>query len=349
MVYFCHSWITCYNTFEFNAHGWQRLLITPAWGGVWIFLVIGGYLAAYGFCGGKYDLTLGGVLLYYKNRVVKILIPTWIFISLEFLLIYQDKMITWTDAFRFLTCTFNGEGSPVDGIGATWYVFIVMWLYFLTPLFIYFLNKLGERTSINEFRICLIALFVVCFLGGLYRVVSFFFLDWYNWTYANVLGCVDLFIAGIITFRMTNCLPILSVSMVKKLRLCVILMLCILIVACSDFGSLIPIGSALYQYIWPSAYLILSSTLLFLYAYKTESTQNTLKTNAKCFVDFISPYSFAYYLWHSSILMYISAIVKISNNNTRFLATIALGILVTSYISFLMTKMNNGIIKTLLK
>ena len=258
-------------------------------------------------------------------------------------------MITWADAFRFLTCTFNGDGSPLPGIGATWYVFIVMWLYLLTPLFLSILNKIEKLRSINDFKFCLTALFVVCFLGGLYRVTSFFFLDWYNWTYANVLGCMDLFVAGIITFRMTHCLPTLSMSMVKKLRHCVMLLLCILMLCCSEFVSFRPLGSALYQYIGPSAYLILSCALLSLYAYKTESAQSTLKTNAKCFVDVISPYSFAYYLWHSSILMYVAAIAKISNDNTRFLVTIVLGILVTSYISFLMTKMNNGIIKALLK
>lgn len=350
MVFFCHSWITCYNTFDFNAHGWQRLLIAPAWGGVWIFLVIGGYLAAYGFYGGKYNLTAGGILSYYKNRIVKILVPTWVFISLEFMLIYQDRMITWTDVFKFLTCTFNGDSVPVPGIGATWYVFIVMWLYFLTPIFIFLFEKLRRQIVVSDFKLCLTALFVVCFLGGLYRVASFFFLDWYNWTYANVLGCMDLFVAGLITYRMNSCLPNLSMVVVKRLRLCLILMFCVLIGACSDFGSLIqPFGNALYKYVWPSAYLSLSCALLFLYAYKTEEKRSTFLKKLEISINVISPYTFAYYLWHSSILMYVVALVNISNGDTRFIVTIIMGILVTSYISFLMTKMNNGIIKTLLR
>ena len=60
MVFFCHSWIVCYETFGYTIHGLYRIFITPAWGGVWIFLVVGGYLAGYGFYGGKYSLDWGG-------------------------------------------------------------------------------------------------------------------------------------------------------------------------------------------------------------------------------------------------------------------------------------------------
>lgn len=347
LVFFCHSWITCYNAFAYNAYGWCRLMITPAWGGVWIFLVISGYLAAYGFSG-KYEMNMEGVIKYYKNRIVKILIPTWVFISIVYLLIHQDKMITWDAVIRFLTCTFNGEGSPVSGIGATWYIFIVMWLYLLTPVILILLNRIEKIYGRYTFGLYLTILLSVCLLGCIYRVVTYFYLDWYEWTYANVLGCVDLFVAGMISFKMSRCFPQLSNKLVQRLRVCVVLMLINLIVICADFGSLIPLGNLLYRYIWPSAYLILSCLLLLLYAYKTEDVRSLISVRMAKLVNLIAPYTFAYYLWHSSLLLYVVDKLNISDDNMHFILTMVVGFVVSSYMAFLMTKMNNGIVKSLL-
>ena len=56
LVFFCHSTIIAKECFEFKLHGLMRLLNTPAWGGVWMFLAIGGFLAAYGFDQKKYTI-----------------------------------------------------------------------------------------------------------------------------------------------------------------------------------------------------------------------------------------------------------------------------------------------------
>lgn len=71
MVYFCHSWIVCFETYDYLVHGLYRIFITPAWAGVWIFLVVGGFLAAYGFCGGKYSLDVGGGKKVLQGKVGK--------------------------------------------------------------------------------------------------------------------------------------------------------------------------------------------------------------------------------------------------------------------------------------
>ena len=54
LVYFCHSWIVCKESFDYEVHGLYLAFITPAWAGVWIFLVVGGFLAAHGFFGRRY-------------------------------------------------------------------------------------------------------------------------------------------------------------------------------------------------------------------------------------------------------------------------------------------------------
>ena len=63
MVFFCHSWIVCLESFNYQIHGFYRVFITPAWAGVWIFLVVGGFLAAHGFYSGKYTLDGGGKIV----------------------------------------------------------------------------------------------------------------------------------------------------------------------------------------------------------------------------------------------------------------------------------------------
>jgi len=353
MVFFCHSNIVCQETFNYEVHDWYRLFVTPAWGGVWIFLIISGYLAAFSFYGGKYDLTLGGVINYYKGRIVKILIPTWVFITLELFLIYQNKMIGLGEVVSILTCAnygWDSDGISCPGVGASWYVFFVMCLYILTPLFIVLLNRLESLIKDYDFRFYLVILGAVVFLGAFYRIVTFFYLDWYRWTYANLLGCMDLFVAGLISFRMNHCLPNISIKLIKKLRYCATLLCSFLIVACLDFGSFFPpYGTLLYMYIWPSAYLILFCSLLVLFAYKTGIVKSSFSNKILGFTNILVPYSFAFYLWHSSVLMYVANHVKLVNDDSRFLVTILVGILVTSYISILMTKMNNGIISSLLK
>lgn len=348
MVFFCHSWVVSFDTFDFRPHGWVHLLVLPAWAGVWLFLIIGGYLAGYGFYGGKYSMNLEGVAKYFKNRVVKILIPTWVFISLEYILIYQEETITWDRILGCLTCTFYGNSSSVPGIGATWYVYIVMWLYFLTPIFIGILKLLEKVFGITNFSFYFFILLIVCVLGCAYRITTYFYLDWYKYTYANILGCLDLFVAGIITYKLTSLLPNMSNESIRILRFWVILLLIVLICICSDFGFLLPYGELLYRYIWPSAFLLITCILLILYGYKTNDDKRAVFYKMKKVVNNVAPYTFAFYLWHSSMLMYVAVHLNIVDGNRHFFMTMIGGFLISSYMAYLMTKMNNGIIKSLL-
>ena len=91
MVFFCHSTIVANDTFGLQLEGLQRLIITPAWGGVWIFLVMGGFLAAYGFDSQKYEMNKEGILKYYRGRFIKVLLPTWIFLSLVYIFTMKES------------------------------------------------------------------------------------------------------------------------------------------------------------------------------------------------------------------------------------------------------------------
>lgn len=49
---------------------WTIVFYMPAWGGVWIFFALSGYLSGIGFVYGRYDISLGGgkEILYSKIK-----------------------------------------------------------------------------------------------------------------------------------------------------------------------------------------------------------------------------------------------------------------------------------------
>lgn len=62
-------------------------------------------------------------------------------------------------------------------------------------------------------------------------------------------------------------------------------------------------------------------------------------------MNILSGYSFMFYLWHSPILAILANNISIEDDFVKYLTVMLLGIIVTSYISFLMTKMNTSIIR----
>ena len=172
LVFFCHSTIIANECFGFELHGLERLINTPAWGGVWVFLAIGGFLAAYGFDQGKYSLDKNGIMTYYKGRIVKVLIPTYVFLSLMYIFNMQEAQVKWITILKWLTCTFQGGGAGIKYVGASWYVFILMWLYLLTPVLLKWLclfekkHKGRERMSYLRLLVLLCGIGVVFRLGG---------------------------------------------------------------------------------------------------------------------------------------------------------------------------------------
>ena len=170
LVFLCHSTIVAEESFGIKWEGLSRLIITPAWGGVWIFLVIGGFLAAYGFDSQKYSLNKEGILKYYKGRFVKVLLPTWVFLTLMYVFNMQESNMKLTTLLRYLTCTHNGSGDAgIMRVGASWYVFIIMWLYLLVPLLLKGLYWFETKYKGHEYKGYLGLLAVLCGVGVLWR------------------------------------------------------------------------------------------------------------------------------------------------------------------------------------
>lgn len=135
LVFVCHCGIVCNKSFGFElSDNWQILFKTPAWGGVFIFFVISGFLASKSFSSGLFGNRGAYIRIFLKKKFLNIYVPCIIFISLVYILTDPEGKLTWTFLLKILTCTFNGTGGGIKYIGASWYVFVLMWLYVLTPI-----------------------------------------------------------------------------------------------------------------------------------------------------------------------------------------------------------------------
>lgn len=284
--------------------------------------------------------SMGGAkfLQFYKNKVKKILLPCFIFISLVYLLIEPTAHIDFLFLLKLLTCTFNGTGSPIHHIGATWYVFVLMWLFALCPFIYKMLNYIVNKYQ-GQMDHLLSRLFVaISVCGFTYRILGRFWgLEWYSCIYASVVGNLDLFIGGMIVARMPQLEANISLAKIKKM---LFLALTILIVLCSGmyyYGEKdMPIFLSIYRYITPSIFLTLTSFILWI-------TRN--ETHKTSIVNILAPYTFEFYLWHSVVYSLIAKIIMVENNFVRYLLVLFGGIVITSYLAFIMTKMNAGIYK----
>lgn len=357
LVFFCHSTIVARDCFGLELSGLSRLIITPAWGGVWIFLVTGGILAAYGFDSQKYLLNKDGIQKYYKSRIIKVLLPTWIFLSLGYIFKMEESYVSLTGFLRILTCTFNAGGGVgtihIKGVGASWYVFIIMWLYLLTPLLLKGLHRFEGRHQGHELKGYMRLIAVLCCVGVLYRFCGY--LLWlqfdervyYNWFYANVTGTVDLFAIGMIGERMMHYIPKISDDKIYKFRK--LSLWAVLIVACLFLGNY-KYQRVIYLFMAPSMFAISTIFMIMVFSYKSDTVKSRLEGKRIAIIcNALAPYAFMFYLWHSPLLGYVADKLKIEDLCIHYYAMLVIGGVVTAYVSYLMTTMNQGITKKLLR
>lgn len=312
-----------------------------------MFLIISGLLASYGYEENRYLLTKQSIKKYYKGRIVKVLLPTWIFLTLVFIFNMREATLKWDVIIRMLTCTYNGGFTGVKGAGATWYVFMLMWLYLLTPLFVKWLRKYEIDHSGKEFNAYLRLLVSVIGIGLIYRIVGFIMhWDLYNWLYANVLACLDLYVAGMIGIKLIKFFPFEKWLWLVKWRS--IVLFAFLLMNISFIGKgIVPLYNAFYCYISPSLYILFTVLIVMLYSVGEKNTKIPEGLFGR-FCNIICPFSFAFYLWHTSLLGAVAeSFYWVSNVYVHYIVMLILGFVVVSYVSFLMTKMNGSIIKLL--
>lgn len=173
---------------------WQA----PAWGGVWIFFLLSGYLIGKGFFSGRYQTSGKGVLRFYYKRWVKIGIPTYVAAALVFVFFCPEFPASQPLVLlRILTFTYNGiPGTP--GIGALWYVSTLMWLYLLSPPVFLLGKTAAEKFSAKGKSMAVIPVIVALSVAG--AGFRFGMLSqknvWYECVYSPFWGNLDLYFCG---------------------------------------------------------------------------------------------------------------------------------------------------------
>ncbi len=295
-------------------------------------------MASCGFVGGKCDLNVAGCKNYYQNRIVKILIPTWIFISLAWLIdgTYTFKPI---EIVQLLTSTYNGSGIGIPGVGATWYIFIVMWLYILTPLGLKLFNWLEGKYKGKEARMYIILIAVLFVYGIVYRCgCEALHLSKYNWRYANILACGDCFFIGVAAFRLQKFIDYSRIKGRKVLELAWAALLTVVLMCTLKNYSIVL--KAFHALISPSLYVVICAAIILL----SKNNQGGGKI-----WNTLAPYTFAFYLWHSLVMIRICRCLTLDSSFGSYSLVTCLGLVITCYLSYLTTNMNNAIIGKLLK
>lgn len=85
MVFSLHSLLFTGKNFPMtdilNNSGGYFIFFTSAWGAVWIFFVISGFLAGKNWKAGKYELNAQSIRSYYQKKYVEYIYQLWHFYS----------------------------------------------------------------------------------------------------------------------------------------------------------------------------------------------------------------------------------------------------------------------------
>lgn len=185
-------------------------------------------------------------------------------------------------------------------------------------------------------------------IGGIiYRLYGYYIgLDMYDWLYANIIPCADLFLLGMVGCRLLKYCPVITDDKNKRLLIIVSSIFMILILGCC---ANIFIPQIIYILVTPPIYGLLTIWVIILCSVRPYHVKNVLLRRICDLCNVVSPYSFMFYLWHSPMLFYIgNTLCDIEPLEIRYVMMLITGFLISCYISYLFTNMNDGVIKKIL-
>ena len=326
----------------FDPSNEQFYFMMPAWAGVWIFFIISGYLSEKGFFDERYTYTLKGIAQYYISRFIKVIIPTYVFISICIILTYPNFILDNNQVIlSFLTLTYNGIPGT-DGIGATWYVFTIFWLYILAPFLSFAIKKIKTTKIITIF----ILLITVIIIGCLIRLYLGNEEDtnWYLDVYTNPFINIDLFTAGMMAYLIQKKLAISSrwhSSPIKILSLCMLFSMIIInsyIYWAGEYQGQSHL-MWIYQYLFPTIWGV--TVLVIIISFKNSDKR------VKGITRKIADLSFSFYLFHSLIGHQLQTILTISDPLLDHIISIVVVGIVTTVAAVLYQNSINPIVETI--
>ena len=339
---FSSSW----GGFSFSSKTW--FLQTPAWAAVWVFFFLSGYLNGNGFLSDKpkYNFDIRGVYNFYKRRFIKVVMPTWIFIMIACTISEPDFFAQYPMVIiKILTLRYYNDPACTS-IGATWYVFVLAQLYILTPFICFFIKKILFKIYHNKKVVCLVGIIVCVFAGLIFRCYMHKVgADWSSKVYVPFYANLDIYISGIL---LAACKKERDYIEQKYNIYTIIASVLFIVLICVNIyiyykGNTNNIYLELYQYIFPSIYIIILSFVIYLgcgwnVVYKSENLITKL-------MDSFAGISFEFYLIHSMVLYRIAPYIKVDSPNKFHIILLGLAFVISVLFAKLFQRGYKGINK----
>ena len=331
--------------FAYDQYTW--ILKTPAWSAVWILFLMSGYLIGKGFYREReYKFTPKEFLKFYFRRLLKVGIPTWIFIFIACTIVEPEFIVkNPTVIFRILTFTYHNIPSSYC-IGATWFVSTLMWLYVIAPFVCLIVDAVAKRMRKYATQTVCLGIIVLGVLGFCCRTYMFQTgADWSSQVYVPFYANLDLYVGGILL----NYVEIPKVENEKKKiflgTLIKVLFIIAIIINCyiaylADYSEKY---LYIYRYILPSIYLVGMCVYIFVaemcYLPQEKLSCRNLIKNPVRLLDLFSEISFEFYLVHSMVLSQIFVYFSGNNPVLVHLKIIGVSFVISVCLAYLMKKM----------
>ena len=265
---------------------------------VTLLVMISGYLA---YNNRNIDL----ILKYYIKRIKRLILPTWIFLTLFFIIIYILKKEMLTKDLILSSYLLIG------GIGYVWIIRIYLFCMIIAPL----LKKIVEKYNANYILIISILIYII------YELISSFFIDSQNilikYIVLYIIPYGFVYIIGMIIRKDDK--NILN----KMLITLPIMFLTCFIILYKKANRIELINAMKYP---PRMYYISYGLVISLILFKM---LEKLKIKENKMIAFISSSSLWIYLWHIIVLFTINYVFKDINWIIKYIIILILSVMIT--------------------
>lgn len=290
------------------------LTYTPAWSGVWIFLILSGYGIGIGFTSGRYQCDLNGIIGYYIKRLGKIIPLYWFYVLLLALFITPEILLPTRPHLKQLLSLFffhYQEEFLATEFGLSWYLTTLVRLYFVAPFFYLIYKKL-----ITSRKKLLLAWFVTVALGFLVRMIMFYHIKitGENWTvvvYKPFYFNLDFFFSGFLLSGLAS-KPQTSKSP-GLLKAAIALAFVVLLIVNSFLFYYALVGRISFfleivEHLLPTAYIVAVCAVIYLWDIQKSYLSSPLSfhqvlRNPLRIIDYFPRIQMPCYLFHATILL----------------------------------------------
>lgn len=291
------------------------ILFTPAWAGVWIFLILSGYGIGAGFYSDKYHMDINGIAKYYIRRIASILPLYWFYLIVVSIFIKPEILVPSVEHFSYLLklllFNYQEEFYSIE-FGLSWYLTTLMRLYLLAPVFYWFFQRTVTDRKRLFFTITLLWILgfaARCSMG--YHISATGIGNWSPDIYKPFYFNLDLFFLGFLLNKLKDHPFKIPYAVIILFRILAFAGTILLIL----YNSYIYYASSylgkdyinIYCYILPSVYVLV--ILFYIWGFdimkthkQTKLSLSYLTENPIRVFDYFKLIQMPMYLFHSTVL-----------------------------------------------